>query len=64
MKRIIFSIYITIVNTNVVHYVMEKWISDESERKEGLILKEDLEDPIKPDVDDTYYIPKKKDEKK
>lgn len=47
---------------HVIHYLLEKWISDESERKEGLILKEDLE-PIEKEVDpgDTYFIPKKKD---
>lgn len=49
---------------HVVHYLMEKWISDESERKEGLILKEDLSDPKSEIVqDDTYYTPKKKEKK-
>ena len=49
---------------HVVHYLMEKWISDESERKEGLILKEDLSDPRTVTIeDDTYYLPKKKEKK-
>lgn len=48
---------------HVIHYLMEKWISDESERKAGLILKEDNDPPkeIREIIDDTYYTPKKKD---
>ena len=58
--KLIGTYYITIYKSNVVHYVMEKWISDESERKEGLILKEDTDSPINEVVDDTYYTPRKK----
>lgn len=61
--KLIGTYYVTIYKSNVVHYVMEKWISDESERKEGLILKEDTDSPIKEVVDDTYYIPKKEEKK-
>lgn len=48
---------------HVIHFLLEKWISDESERKEGLILKEDKEKPYEERTDDTYYIPSKKDKK-
>lgn len=47
---------------HIIHYLLEKWIADESQRKEGLILKEDRESLIKEKEreDDTYYTPKKK----
>lgn len=45
----------------IVHYLMEKWVTDESQIKEGLILKAEKDPLEKTDYGDTYYIPKKKD---
>lgn len=61
--KVIGTYYITeSPRQHVIHYLLEKWISDESQRKEGLILKEDLESPNKEIKDDTYFVPKKKKE--
>lgn len=59
--RLVDSYPLTIGRSNVLHYVMEKWIKDESERKEGLILKEDKESGES--YDDTYFVPQKKEDK-
>ncbi len=62
--KVIDTYYITeLPGLHVIHFLMEKWIKDESERKEGLILKEDLDIPYKEPTDDTYYIPRKKEKK-
>ena len=56
--RVIDTYYITEGRSKVLHYLLEKWIKEESERKEGLILKEDNE--FSGTVDDTYYVPQRK----
>lgn len=61
--KVIGTYYITEGKSHVIHYLMEKWITDEEQRKEGLILKEDIDPPNKDKTsDDTYYVPKKKEE--
>ena len=55
--RVIDTYVITEMKSNVLHYLMEKWISDESERKEGLLLKESK---LPTYDDDTYFVPEKK----
>lgn len=47
--------------SQIVHYLMEKWISDDSQIKEGLILKEDKEPIVSLINEDSYYVPTKKD---
>ena len=59
--RVVDTYFISEMKQSVLHYLLEKWISDESERKEGLILKED-KGGTKENNDDTYYVPKKKDD--
>lgn len=36
--------FITVGNSNVIHYLLEKYVNDPEEMKEGLILKEDSEE--------------------
>lgn len=57
--RVVQTYFITEMKSSVIHYLLEKWISDESERKEGLITKEE-KGSTKEIEDDTYYTPKKK----
>ena len=54
--RCIDNYYLTKGNTQVVHYLLEKWISSEEEITEGLTLKEDTDEPWKPgkNGDDMY----------
>ena len=54
--RCINTYYLTKGSTNVIHYLMEKWISSDDEITEGLILKTDTEEPWKPgkNGDDMY----------
>lgn len=57
--RVIETYFISEFKTSVIHYLLEKMITDESQRKEGLILRPDKSKDVE---DDTYYKPKKKDD--
>ncbi|MBQ7869024.1 MAG: hypothetical protein IJ355_01635 [Prevotella sp.] len=55
--RVVNTYYITESSKqNVIHYLLEKWISSEDEITEGLILKEENSKPYKPGEggDDMY----------
>ena len=60
--KVIGTYYLESFKTPVIHYLLEKWISDESERKAGLILEEEKKREVI--EDDSYYVPKKKDKEK
>ena len=48
--------YITKGNTNVIHYLLEKWVTSDEEVIEGLSLQTDTDEPWKPGKtgDDVY----------
>ena len=50
--RCIDNYYITKGNSQIVHYLLEKWISSEDEITKGLTLKEDTDEPWKPGKND------------
>lgn len=62
--RVIETYFLAEMKQKVIHYLLEKWITDESERKEGLILEDNKEPLNVKDIEDSYYIPQKKEEKK